>query len=792
MNAARLVRRLRTMNGREVRDRSTSIVQRAAGRVAFAVRRPVWQRSAFASVALGPGEIDRAAARARDEDWAAAHASVMRHVANGGCRFVLDPRRRDDVARMVRGAFPTATADAVDRAERMLAGQFDLLGYRNLSFARDGSAIDWHFDPVHGRRAPRLFWDQVPYLSPDCGDHKIIWELNRHQHWLALGRAYWLTGDRRFREGFIAQFYGWLDANPPLDGINWASMLELGFRSLSWIWALHFFAEQTAGPEVPAHDAERPWTIDLLAAIDRQLRHVEQNLSRYFSPNTHLLGEALALYVAGRTLPLRRAARWADVGRSVLVDEIGRQINGDGGHAELSTHYHRYTLDMYLLAQSVARHTRDAPSIGAFTDAVQRLAQFARAIADDQGRLPNIGDDDGGALYPFCGRRPDDASDSLQTAAAVLGRPDLRVGAAAEEVVWLTGQLPESAPAPSWPSTALDESGYFVSRSQVGDVMIVDAGRHGFLNGGHAHADALSIVATVRSRPFLVDPGTGCYTVDTAARDRFRSSVLHNTLTLDGRSQSTPDGPFHWRSAANASPLEWVSEEGFDYVEGEHDGYAPAAHRRAVLSRPGRWTIVDRVISHHAHRADVHWHIDPAWNVRQTHPNLLEAAHADGTTAWIAIAGGDVAIELVRGSGADDRLGWYSPVYGAVLPMTSVRVTSEGAAPIVLATAIVVASEAPRLERVDVEGNRDAIGLRLRTRDSIETIVFAPRQRGNSQRTWTVGPLESDARVLCWRAAPGEPGTAIAMVGGTFALDRSEAEDSETPFATAARPRASV
>ena len=96
---------------------------------------------------------------------------------------------------------------------------------------------------MHGRRAPQAFWSTVPYLDPACGDHKIIWELNRHQHWLALGRAFWLTGDRRYRERCLAELASWLDANPPLTGVNWASMLELAFRSLSWLWAIQLFAD---------------------------------------------------------------------------------------------------------------------------------------------------------------------------------------------------------------------------------------------------------------------------------------------------------------------------------------------------------------------------------------------------------------------------------------------------------------------------------------------------------------------------------------------------------------------
>src|SRR5207237_4403756 len=125
------------------------------------------------------------------------------------------------------------------RADRLVAGDHDLLGYRGLRFdrspttrtvqspplAREGS-IDWHYDPVHGRRAPRGFWTTIPYLDRTYGDHKIIWELNRHQHWLALGRAFWLSDGSTYRQTFVRELADWLDDNPPLVGVNGASMLE--------------------------------------------------------------------------------------------------------------------------------------------------------------------------------------------------------------------------------------------------------------------------------------------------------------------------------------------------------------------------------------------------------------------------------------------------------------------------------------------------------------------------------------------------------------------------------------
>ena len=314
---------------------------------------PAWDRASLAG-ALAPGPaLDDARAALAQGRWLDAHRALALHISSTPQRFALATSNRAAVTTAIRDRFPEARAQSIARADDIVAGKYDLLGYRALSFQLGAAAVDWQHDPVHARRAPSGFWSEVEYLNPDCGDHKIIWELNRHQHWLSLGRAYWLTGEVRYRERCLSELASWLDANPPLRGINWASMLELGFRSISWLWALAFFADTNTKDDAP-------WIVDLLLALDRQLTQVERNLSFYFSPNTHLLGEALALYVAGRSLPcLHQSPARETIGRQVLLDEARRQISPDGGHCERSTHYHRYTLDFYLLALIVARGSGD-------------------------------------------------------------------------------------------------------------------------------------------------------------------------------------------------------------------------------------------------------------------------------------------------------------------------------------------------------------------------------------------------------------------------------------------------
>src|SRR5205814_6089600 len=131
-------------------------------------------------------------------------------------------------------------------------------------------------------------WFEIDSLNfSEVGDHKIIWELNRHQHLVTLAKAWCVTGEQRYAAELTAQWYSWQKANPYPLGINWASSLEVGFRSLSWLWVRQLISGCGCLPA--------SFETDLLAALQRNGRHIAKYLSTYFSPNTHLLGEAVAL-----------------------------------------------------------------------------------------------------------------------------------------------------------------------------------------------------------------------------------------------------------------------------------------------------------------------------------------------------------------------------------------------------------------------------------------------------------------------------------------------------------------
>jgi hypothetical protein len=475
--------------GRLLRTPPAALADRARQELVRRLERRRWER--------GPR---RAAAPL---DPVAAAAALERFRARVEARF-FPGAVSDAVPALVAWRFPDAAARLRQAADAACRGRFDLLGYRGLHF---GDPIDWHLDPVAGRRAPRVHASRLdPLDAGTVGDSKVVWELGRQQWLVGLGQAWALTGQARYARAFAAALDAWLDANPPGVGLAWASSLEVALRVIAWTWALALF--RRAEPLTPALFAR------VREAVGAHARHVRRYLSRDFSPNTHLTGEALGLLYAGLCFDdLRGAPDWRRTGLRLLVREIERQVLPDGVYVEQSTCYGRYTADIYLhLLVLAGRHDlRLPPSVRARTGA---LLGWLADLRGADGAVPAIGDADGGRLLPLAPRAPDDFDDTLALGAAVL---DASAAAATPEALWLLGErAPAGAAAPpARPprdrSTARAAGGWLVMRAG-GDRLVFDVGPLGCpVSGDHGHADLLAVQCEAGGEPFLVDAGTGSY-----------------------------------------------------------------------------------------------------------------------------------------------------------------------------------------------------------------------------------------------------------------------------------------
>jgi hypothetical protein len=669
-------------------------------------------------------------------------------------------------AALLRRYLPEETAAIIREAENIRRHEFCLLGYENVAY---GPIIDWQCDPVHGKRSPLKPWYKINFLDfNEVGDHKIIWELNRHQHLVTLAKAWLLTGNHDYPAELAKQWYDWRDANPYPLGINWASTLEVAFRSLSWLWMRELLG---TCPVLPAS-----FQTDLLQELQKHGRYIEHYLSTYFSPNTHLLGEAVALFFIGILCPeISAAQRWRDNGWRIVLEEAVRQVHPDGVYFEQSLYYHVYALDFFLHAQLLAT-VNQIPVPDTLDTVIKKMLDAVQALSA-AGTPEGFGDDDGGRVFNPRRNRTEHMSDPMALGAVAYEGANFPAAKLTEEAIWIFGKKAVDACVMGRSQTVLPDAkafskgGIYVlyDATPHAQQMMIDAGPQGTGRSGHGHADALSIRLSVQGRRVLVDCGTYTYVASVHERNRFRGTAAHNTVMIDGLDQAVPEGPFAWREIPNVKLETWVIGKTFEYFEGIHDGYRrladPVLHRRSVLHiTGGQWFVRDVLEGNDLHLVESSWHF--AHGVRLKHENGIVIARSTGTP--LAETTDMIALLLDQNSPWEIRTlqGCVSPAYGKKEETPLMRVSARIKLPAecgILLQAMDATSEIGSLAATEDHSNEKVKGYGYRLRDRAAFFFFS-----TGESPWTSESWSSDARVLYCNLERSQPAH-IIMIDGSFA-----------------------
>ncbi len=618
--------------------------------------------------------------------------------------FFFTPPEIPQITALLRERLPQQTARILEHADQICLHRFNLLGYENLDYGKD---IDWHFDAVSGKRAPHKLWYRLRFLDYDqVGDAKVIWELNRHQHLVTLAKAYRLTGEERFAAEIISEWYHWQQENPYPIGVNWASSLEVAFRSISWLWVRHLLADC---PAVPLR-----FFSDLTRALDLNGWHIERYLSTYFSPNTHLLGEGVGLFFVGTLCPELPSARcWQQEGWEIVLREARRQVRPDGMHFEQSTYYHVYALDFFVHARMLAAANR-LPIPSEFDNCILKMLEVLRVLAQ-AGAVPRQGDDDGGRLFD-----------------------------------------PRRSTSPTLASTGLESGGLYVlaSAEPTPRQMVIQAGSPEAGPVGHRHADALSVQLVINGSEWLSDSGTYVYVSPNEERGLFRETAAHNTLQVDLISQAQPIAPFQWHDFPQSRVTQWVTGRTFDLFLGYHDGYQclpdPVRHHRFVFHLKSHfWLVRDLALGQDEHQLDLFWHAGPGTRCERVRDVTLFRAADSEALALLPVAGHGWAEEVLSS--------WYSPTYGERVHSSTLHFTRKIQLPAIFATLLVplpdLKGDPGEFVQLDDTATDAWIhGYRYSAGNLVHSVFL-----GDGSRPWCHSGWSSDAQFLyCGSTSDGQ------------------------------------
>ena len=613
----------------------------------------------------------------------------------GGKRLVgrLGRRWRQRVVYPRRGAtlfpWPKAledTDDAVPFDERRAAAQRpreSLLALADDLVARRFTYLGLETQDL-GEPAD---WQRAPLQDP-------LWCYNLHygQWAVDLLHAFLVTDDRRYRATCIELVEDWLEGNPVARQPAWEPY-PLCRRVVTWS---RIVGALGSGSSIGRRFFRRRMEPSLRQQASFLVANLEADV-----PNNHLIANFKALAWLGLLFPAwPEAASLKALGLEGLWREMRRQVLDDGVHDERSISYHCIVLQDLLEVRWLA--ARRGVEVPADVDpTLRRMLDVLTVTRGPAGRWPMTGDTVTG--YPLDPQSLCRAA-SIVLSVAVPGTAPSTGGGG--EDPWYPAWLgcddedapavavtpPETSSDPPPPASwdVLPQAGWAVLRGPEDSFLFFDAGAIGPDHVlGHAHADALSFELHLGQLPMLVDPGVCTYRAG-PLRDRFRSTAVHNTVTVDGEDQCVFWGPFR---VARPPRTGLSVDDAAVAAEGWHDGYrrlrGAIVHRRRIQWQGDGWEVRDQLQGKGRHRFVSSLQLAPG-AVASVDGKHGEARWPDGAVLRLEVLedGDAVGLELASGE--------VSPTWNTILPAPCWRLSwrAEGSSEVTFRLTAVVGAGA--------------------------------------------------------------------------------------------------
>ncbi len=547
---------------------------------------------------------------------------------NGLPRFFFVPEREECRQYFLR-SLPDEKEKSLKRAQQFLKLKFNMLG---VSFQYT-KKIDWHADPVTGDKYDKRFYQDIDiYLNNGVTDIKHVWEVNRHQFFIELAKAYFLTGEYIYARKVLDLWLDWIKENPYKNGVNWTSALEVAVRAYSWLWSLFFLIDS---PLLTDEVIQKFYQAFYLHA-----HYISENLSFYSSPYNHLIGELSALYMISSIFPhFPESVSWKRQSWQILTEQISRQFHEDGICVEQASFYHHFTLGFFLMPM-IHRQCNNEPVPEQMKEMVRHVMEWNLAFTRPDGTIPSIGDIDNARSIYFTNPENWNFRNFLAIGAVFFQEHTLKQGAGNfwEDVLWLFGisgvQVWEAIEG-RWSHKKVfwfPKSGYLVGRSEwkpdahffwmdvgeIADGVFPDMTP----SAAHGQADLLHFEITAFGKNFIVDPGFHNYRGNFEWHRYFRLTRAHNTIEIDEHSQARHGDIMVWSHCPQPQILHFQQDEQWFFLRATHNGFRelkgrPQHIRNFFFIFDRMWVVVDEIRGVGEHQIDsyLHFHADATVNI---------------------------------------------------------------------------------------------------------------------------------------------------------------------------------
>lgn len=578
--------------------------------------------------------------------------------------------KRGDILHALREYYPETVSTLLKSADSVLQHQF-LLFSKHRIHAETPIAWCANYDQ-DSEPDTRLWKAEKSYsrsrlIAETKGDIQFVWNLNRHQHFLDLGKAYWYTGEHEFVQEFITEITTWIDQNPYRQGVNWVDIHEIALRGIFWmIGAMFFFSSEAVD------EAFFCRFYQYLLLHGHMVYDLLLSALKVLEP-LHIVSSAAFLYMLGTVFPeYGQSKTWSKFGwellqwntKSLVLDEILQE-----SLAALVS-----TIELYCLTLIVRRNHRfliPQKVIEGLTTMLNQLSLFMKP----NGTLTRMGEHAPVQLLRGMYTQRDDVRYLFAMAAALLKNESFKsLGETFEEsLLWFFGSdgwqdfENLSAPPREQHSYLAPNGSYAVMRSgwtpDSGYCIIANNTLKTKRRHLLPHSDLLSVEVYANQHEILIDAGPYALQEEDEWTQYFSSVAAHNGVTVD-RVKHLNFADHHVRGEFD----QWISTVAFDFLSGYHTGFEdleqPVTHRRSIFYwKPSYWIICDVLTGQGQHFYDQYFHFAPLrLNVDFSNKGVNAKVDEQHCLALLPIGTEDMDVMIFTGGDTPDS-GWISDGY---------------------------------------------------------------------------------------------------------------------------------
>ena len=483
----------------------------------------------------------------------------------------------------------------------------------------------------------------------ETGDIEWLVQLHRQYWWNDLAQAYWHTGEELYAEAWVRQFRHWVRHCPREEKSPAWRTIEMGIRAKAWTSHYQHFLQ------APAFSAR-----DLVLFLNSCWEHAEYlaNGREFTKGNWGLMEAEGAAFIAMTFPEFAHSAAWRQKAFDFLANQINIQVRPDGHQIEQSLIYHRGCIDWFANTAKLAKlNGQEAAFPAEFWQRLEAMCEVFLKLGLPDGYSTQFGDD-----HSSVGWRS-----LLREWGEIFDRADFR---------YLASDGAAGAP-PAETAFALKDSGFYSMRSGWKRDAICLVLKNGLDGGYHSQPDNNTFELYAGGRRLMPDSGTYIYSGNAeavAARNWFRQTAVHQTVTLNG-------GNTLYRPTL----LQWLPGENLTTLVVENAGYPDLTHRRAVLFvEKSFFVIIDEALGAGTGAVDAHFQLLP-------NAPVVDAASFSFRTAFPT--GDNVLVQAMPQEGLvlETEEGWvsYKYLHREQRPAFRYRLQKNGAAGVRFVTLVI-------------------------------------------------------------------------------------------------------